>query len=211
LLTDQKFAVCLGPRTTPPVDSLENADIRHMVQCMRQVSALAMQAELQGDVRPLRHSKSSPLRSISVSNPLIYLFCILLQDCVGCVIVDAEWRVVGSGFDSRRSQHALRHAAIAAIDEIATLQKANIVPQDSNANGKEGDYLCTGYTAVLTREPCVMCCMALLHSRIARVIYGAASPSTGGALESKFRIHSAKGLNHHFQVYGGLIIPSTAE
>jgi tRNA-specific adenosine deaminase 3 len=49
-----------------------------------------------------------------------------------------------------------------------------------------------------------MCSMALLHSRIARVIYSAPSPTTGGALESKYRIHQAKGLNHRFQVYGGL-------
>lgn len=116
------------------------------------------------------------------------------------MIVNSRNQVVGRGSDRRQTEHGLRHAAIVAIDNVAEVQKrqAECSPTD------EVDYLCTGFTAYLTREPCVMCCMALLHSRIARVVYSAASPATGGALESKFRIHSAKGLNHHFQVYGGL-------
>lgn len=127
-----------------------------------------------------------------------------VQAPVGCVIVDSAYQEVGRGGDCRYSGHALRHAAIEAIDCVANSQRleaatmAAAKPRDSGAA-----YLCTGYTAILTREPCVMCCMALTHSRISRVVYSTPSPETGGALESSFRIHCAKGLNHHFQVYGG--------
>ncbi|KAF0314226.1 putative inactive tRNA-specific adenosine deaminase-like protein 3 [Amphibalanus amphitrite] len=63
-------------------------------------------------------------------------------------------------------------------------------------------YLCTGYDAFVTREPCIMCAMALLHSRIGRVFY--AVPRAGGALGSACKLHVADGLNHRFQVFSGL-------
>ena len=46
--------------------------------------------------------------------------------------------------------------------------------------------------------------MALLHSRIKRVFYGCLNPSLGG-LGSQYKIHIQKGLNHHFEVYRGLL------
>jgi len=58
-------------------------------------------------------------------------------------------------------------------------------------------------TAYLSREPCIMCSMALLHSRIARVVYAHPKPTDGG-LGSKFKIHCTPALNHHFAVYRGL-------
>ena len=45
--------------------------------------------------------------------------------------------------------------------------------------------------------------MALLHSRINRVFYGSAM--TEGALGSKYKLHVTEGLNHHFQVFKGLL------
>lgn len=73
-----------------------------------------------------------------------------------------------------------------------------------NSSDNNGPYLCTGYDLYITREPCVMCSMALLHSRIHRVFYAHAFPSFGG-LGSKFKIHCLEGTNHHFEVFSGLL------
>ncbi|WIA19140.1 hypothetical protein OEZ85_003788 [Tetradesmus obliquus] len=61
-------------------------------------------------------------------------------------------------------------------------------------------YLCTGYDAFLAAEPCTMCAMALLHSRLARVVYCKQSHSHG-ALGGRYRLHEQKTLNHHYKVY----------
>jgi tRNA-specific adenosine deaminase 3 len=59
-------------------------------------------------------------------------------------------------------------------------------------------YLCTGCDVFVTVEPCAMCAMALVHSRIRRLIY--ALPAAEGALGSKYRLHTVPSINHHYQV-----------
>lgn len=61
-------------------------------------------------------------------------------------------------------------------------------------------YLCTGYELYLMREPCIMCAMAMVHSRFQRVVY-AIEDESWGALGTKVCLHGTKGLNHKFQVY----------
>ncbi|XP_076313683.1 putative inactive tRNA-specific adenosine deaminase-like protein 3 isoform X2 [Tachypleus tridentatus] len=68
---------------------------------------------------------------------------------------------------------------------------------------KTSPYLCTGYDLYVTREPCTMCAMALVHSRIRRVFYGVSIP--WGALGSQYKIHVQDGLNHHFEVWKGVL------
>ncbi|KAK9876146.1 hypothetical protein WA026_011263 [Henosepilachna vigintioctopunctata] len=60
-------------------------------------------------------------------------------------------------------------------------------------------YLCTGYDVFSTREPCIMCAMALIHSRAKRVFYGKSSEN--GGLGTLCKIHTVKNLNHHYEVF----------
>ena len=48
------------------------------------------------------------------------------------------------------------------------------------------------------------CAMALVHSRIRRVFYGC-TDSVTGALGSRYKIHTQLGLNHHFEVFRGIL------
>ncbi|SBT35653.1 cytidine deaminase, putative [Plasmodium ovale wallikeri] len=61
-------------------------------------------------------------------------------------------------------------------------------------------YLCTNYYAYLSHEPCFMCAMAMVHSRITCVIFDQVN-ERNGALCSREKLHCVKALNHHFKVY----------
>lgn len=63
-------------------------------------------------------------------------------------------------------------------------------------------HLCAGVDLYVTLEPCAMCAMALVHSRVRRLIYALPAPE-GGALGSRYRLHAEKSLNHHFCVLRG--------
>ncbi|KAL3288834.1 hypothetical protein HHI36_003281 [Cryptolaemus montrouzieri] len=69
----------------------------------------------------------------------------------------------------------------------------------SNNEESEGPYLCTNYHVYSTREPCVMCAMALVHSRCKRIFYN--EFSANGALGTLCKIHTVKHLNHHYEVF----------
>jgi tRNA(adenine34) deaminase len=72
------------------------------------------------------------------------------------------------------------------------------------AAARVGNYRLTDAVVYVTLEPCLMCVGALVHARVARVVYGAAEPKTG-ALASTMRALDTPGLNHRFAVESGVL------
>ncbi len=67
-----------------------------------------------------------------------------------------------------------------------------------------GNYRLAGGTLYATIEPCLMCCGAAVHARVARVVYGARDPK-GGAVESLYHVLDDPRLNHRVASTGGVL------
>ena len=108
---------------------------------------------------------------------------------VGAVVV-LDGAIVGEGFNQPIGAHdPTAHA------EIVVLRQAG---------QRLGNYRLTGATMYVTIEPCQMCVGAMVHARIARVIYGATEPKAG-AIESAMRAHEHPALNHRLEAVGGVL------
>jgi tRNA(adenine34) deaminase len=105
-------------------------------------------------------------------------------------IVTRDGRVVGRGFNR----------PIGGIDPTA---HAEIVALREAARALS-NYRLTGAELYVTVEPCLMCVGAMIHARIARVVFGAPEPKAG-ALVSSARAHETPGLNHQLNVTGGVL------
>lgn len=79
--------------------------------------------------------------------------------------------------------------------EIVALRAAGVA---------SGDYRLIGCTMYVTLEPCIMCAAALVHARVARVVFGAWDPKAGaaGSIVDVFRLPQ---LNHRVDVFGGVL------
>jgi tRNA(adenine34) deaminase len=109
---------------------------------------------------------------------------------VGCVIVDADGRAIARGQNARETlADPTAHAEIIAVREAAA---------------RALSWRLDGATAYVTLEPCAMCAGALVHARVARVVYGCADPK-GGAVDTMFGIGRDARLNHRFEVVSGVL------
>lgn len=108
---------------------------------------------------------------------------------VGAVLV-RDNRVLATGFNHPIGGHdPTAHAEIAAIRAGA----------ETLAN-----YRLTGCELFVTLEPCAMCAGAIMHARLARVVFAARDPKTGAA-GSVVNLFAEGRLNHHTEVVAGVL------
>ena len=109
---------------------------------------------------------------------------------VGAVLVDAQGELLATGFNRTIIDHdPTAHAEIVAL-RVGAKQLQN--------------YRLPGASLYVTLEPCAMCLGAMLHARLARVVFGAPDPKTG-VCGSVLNLALEKQLNHHTQVEGGVL------
>ncbi|MCB1886964.1 MAG: tRNA adenosine(34) deaminase TadA [Rhodocyclaceae bacterium] len=107
---------------------------------------------------------------------------------VGAVVV-LNGVVVGRGFNQPIGRHdPTAHAEVQALRAAAQAL---------------GNYRLPGCELFVTLEPCAMCTGAIMHARIARVVFGARDPKTGVA-GSVIDLFAEARLNHHARIEGGV-------
>jgi tRNA(adenine34) deaminase len=107
---------------------------------------------------------------------------------VGAVLVNVG-EVIAKNHNRSLSQHdPTAHAEILVLREGAA---------------RMGNYRLNGCDLYVTIEPCPMCAGAIVHSRIARLIFGARD-AKGGAVKSLYHMLNDPRLNHHVQVTEGI-------
>jgi tRNA(adenine34) deaminase len=113
---------------------------------------------------------------------------------VGAVVV-CDGRVIGQGWNRPiGSRDPTAHAEIVAIRDAAQ---------------RLGNYRLPGSTLYVTVEPCTMCAGALIHARIAALVYGTPEPRAG-AVTSTATVLDNPSLNHRVQVSGGVLADECA-
>ena len=108
---------------------------------------------------------------------------------VGAVVVK-DGEVVAVGYNQPIGRHdPTAHAEIVALRLAAE---------------KLGNYRLPGCELYVTLEPCAMCSGAMMHARLARVVYAASDPKTG-VCGSVLDLFAHEVLNHHTEVVGGVL------
>ena len=114
---------------------------------------------------------------------------------VGALVV-REGEIIGRGHNAVISRNdPTAHAEAVALRDAAQ---------------RVGNYRLVDCELYVTLEPCVMCAGAIMHARIARVVYGACDPKTG-ACGSVVDLFAERRLNHHAQVVGGILNDACAQ
>ncbi|CAD2216211.1 Cytidine and deoxycytidylate deaminase zinc-binding region/MafB19-like deaminase, putative [Angomonas deanei] len=103
----------------------------------------------------------------------------------------------------------LEHPVMHALKKLSEDNKSAVDAEaDSRKRSREKEeggvgsqtYLANDLHLYVTHEPCVMCAMALVHSRIKTVFFAFENKTSGGLL-SCYHLHTLSSLNHHFQSF----------
>jgi tRNA(adenine34) deaminase len=114
---------------------------------------------------------------------------------VGAVVV-CDGRIVARGWNRNIADHdPTAHAEIVALRA---------------AGERLGNHRLGGCELFVTIEPCAMCVGALIHARIARLVYGADDPKAG-AVHSVLQVLNHPRLNHRMEVLGGVLAGRCSE
>ncbi|HEU5338115.1 MAG TPA: tRNA adenosine(34) deaminase TadA [Sulfuricaulis sp.] len=114
---------------------------------------------------------------------------------VGALVVLND-DIIGEGWNQPIVAHdPTAHAEIVALRAAA---------------GRVKNYRLSGATLYVTLEPCAMCAGAIVQSRLARVVYGAADPKAGAA-GSVFNLLESPLLNHRARITGGILARDCGE
>lgn len=114
---------------------------------------------------------------------------------VGAIVVSPD----GGTILGRGNNQVLRTLDATAHAEIVALRQASAALGNYRILTPAG-----GCTLVSTLEPCAMCAGAILHARIARLVYAAADPKAG-ACGSVLSVLNHPGLNHRVEVVSGIL------
>lgn len=117
---------------------------------------------------------------------------------ITCIVNPLNNQLLATTRDLRHI-HPLKHSIMQCIETVSQDEQRKR-GEDSNSQ----HYLCYGYHVYTTHEPCSMCAMALIHSRVSRLIYLKSMPSTGASKPSSgegYTIHDHKLLNSRFEVW----------
>ncbi|MBF2735512.1 MAG: nucleoside deaminase [Betaproteobacteria bacterium AqS2] len=115
---------------------------------------------------------------------------------VGACVVDGQGKLLAEAHNACVAQ-----ADPSAHAEILALRAAGAAT---------GNYRLAGCSLYVTLEPCMMCVGAVLHARIARLVYGAPDPKTG-ACGGKIDLLADSSLNHHATAHGGVLAAECGE
>lgn len=114
---------------------------------------------------------------------------------VGAVLVSADGECLARAGNAQIGMHdPSGHAEILALRQAAS---------------RQGNYRLPGTTLYVTLEPCTMCCGALVHARIQRLVFAAREPKAGAVVSTVHALDNPS-LNHRVEWHEGLLAEESA-
>ena len=138
-------------------------------------------------------------------------------------MTDEEWMAEAlAAADAAGRQGEVPVGAVAVLGDelIARAGNRPVAAHDPTAHAeilalraaaeRLGNYRLPGLTLYVTLEPCPMCVGAMIHARVARLVFGAADPKSG-AVQSVWRLAEDARHNHKMAISGGILAEECGE